>query len=554
MIEFKESKFYKLLQDFFINNNKETFLQMLAEFYNRTEGIIDKNKNQDELIKELRELYIEFNEKGIDENIVIEKVNHFVENNVKIKDILAKLVINTNKIEDNTEKLNANTNSIENINSQLDTIETKLLNPEMFRFQDGIEVDDQTAINTALNVAFNSSNELHFYQDYSIDQLIIDKNIICYFHDIKLTNKTGQDVFIEINNQAKVCFKGKLTVISDKCNIGILNNDSALNIDYLIISKSKKVNVEYRKVNVGGYGEITYLESKLSKVGLYLNTTDTKVNRYQGFCCLTHILNKGGGNFISNAHGWGVNDTTYGDWVTNSTMLKIEGGSCVINNLYADTTENAIMLPNGNEYTLIDVTNLVYFLNRTYYPDGINRPTLLKNLSNFTGKLSIANVQADNSAWRNSEGNQVYLIDDEIDYNRIHIEGIKVNGYLWTNNFIIPTKGEMYNYISNETSNCFSMFRRRYYAHNDEKRIILQGSMSSTALNDAEIYSCTFLPPFDTITFMSNITAWVETSTMRIPMATLYNDNTNVLKVMNKSGANIDNGALTIIIEHFNYL
>ena len=48
MIEFKESKFYKLLQDFFINNNKETFLQMLAEFYNRTEGIIDKNKNQDD--------------------------------------------------------------------------------------------------------------------------------------------------------------------------------------------------------------------------------------------------------------------------------------------------------------------------------------------------------------------------------------------------------------------------------------------------------------------------------------------------------------------------
>ena len=127
MLEFKESKFYKLLQDFFINNNKETFLQMLGEFYNRTEGIIDKNKNQDELIKELRELYIEFNEKGIDENIVIEKVNQFVENNVKIKDILAKLVINTNKIEDNTEKLSINTSNIENIFSQLGTIVSDMI-------------------------------------------------------------------------------------------------------------------------------------------------------------------------------------------------------------------------------------------------------------------------------------------------------------------------------------------------------------------------------------------------------------------------------------------
>ena len=69
MVEFKESKFYKLLQDFFINNDKETFIQFLAEFYNKTEGIINKNNIQDELIKELRELYIEFNEKGINATI-----------------------------------------------------------------------------------------------------------------------------------------------------------------------------------------------------------------------------------------------------------------------------------------------------------------------------------------------------------------------------------------------------------------------------------------------------------------------------------------------------
>ena len=105
MIEFKESKFYKLLQDFFINNDKETFLQMLGEFYNRTEGIIEKDDIQDKLLNELRELYLEFNEKGIDENIVREKVNQFVENNEIIKDVKAKLIINTNKIEDITSQL-----------------------------------------------------------------------------------------------------------------------------------------------------------------------------------------------------------------------------------------------------------------------------------------------------------------------------------------------------------------------------------------------------------------------------------------------------------------
>ena len=96
MSKFEESNFYKALQDFFINADKKTFLQFLAEFYNRTEGIIDKNNIQDNLIKELREIYLEFNEKGIDENIVREKVNYFLENSLKIKDIKLQLETKAN--------------------------------------------------------------------------------------------------------------------------------------------------------------------------------------------------------------------------------------------------------------------------------------------------------------------------------------------------------------------------------------------------------------------------------------------------------------------------
>ena len=97
--KFEESNFYKALQDFFINADKKTFLQFLAEFYNRTEGIIDKDNIQDDLIKELRELYLEFNEKGIDENIVKEKVDYFLGNSVKIKDITSQLDTKANKTE-----------------------------------------------------------------------------------------------------------------------------------------------------------------------------------------------------------------------------------------------------------------------------------------------------------------------------------------------------------------------------------------------------------------------------------------------------------------------
>ena len=114
MTEFKESKFYKLLQDFSLNNDKETFLQLLAEFYNRTEGIIIKNNTQDEIIKELRETFLQFNENGIDENIVNEKVNYFIENSSEIQNIIVRTIKNRNKIDNINSEINNITNNIDN--------------------------------------------------------------------------------------------------------------------------------------------------------------------------------------------------------------------------------------------------------------------------------------------------------------------------------------------------------------------------------------------------------------------------------------------------------
>ena len=114
MLEFKESKFYKLLQDFSLNNDKETFLQLLGEFYNRTEGIIIKNDTQDELIKELRETFLQFNENGIDENIVREKVNYFIENSGEIQNIIVRTIKNRNKIDNINSEINNITNNIDN--------------------------------------------------------------------------------------------------------------------------------------------------------------------------------------------------------------------------------------------------------------------------------------------------------------------------------------------------------------------------------------------------------------------------------------------------------
>ena len=186
MNEFKESKFYKLLQDFFINNDKETFIQFLAEFYNRTEGIIDKNIIQDEIIKELREMYIKFNEEGVDENIVREKVNYFIENSSKIQDIITKLIVNTNNIKNIKSQLDNNTNKLENLN----VINVKDL---------GVKGDGVTDDTQAIKKVLSNYKSLYFPQgNYLItDSLVFEKHNIKMHKEAKILKSfDGVGVFI----------------------------------------------------------------------------------------------------------------------------------------------------------------------------------------------------------------------------------------------------------------------------------------------------------------------------------------------------------------------
>lgn len=335
MIEFKESKFYKLLQDFFINNNKETFLQMLGEFYNRTEGIIDKNKNQDELIKELRELYIKFNEEGIDENIVIEKVNHFVENNVKIKDILAKLVINTNKIEDNTEKLNANTNSIENINSQMNNIETKIENYKVINVLDhgvianNINIDNTVKINEIIgNVGdrvklYFPKGTYYFQTPLKIKNVDIEGDgFITKFVYINSSNST----FIEFGGNRNTIKKLKLlnnTKNFDLLQKGLVLGEMGANGQYVYSNRLKAEYIEIENFHTSLSVEACYvvdldnIYTHKDMYGFTVNKETYKQLNASSLICTTILANHlycngtgGGYSQPTNSIGWEFYETS----------------------------------------------------------------------------------------------------------------------------------------------------------------------------------------------------------------------------------------------------
>ncbi len=270
MSKFEESNFYKALQDFFINADKKTFLQFLAEFYNRTEGIIDKNNIQDDLIKDLRELYLEFNEKGIDVNIVREKVNYFLENSLKIKDILTKLNINTNKIEDNTEKLNRNTSNIENISSQLENKAN--LNEVVTKGNVDLNEMTERTLQAIQGGEGTSFDLLSVPRDQSVNITKLDENIkntlynTTIFDDSQIERKGtvgGNDLYI-INNNFKDCLINSITLsclnfgsgevrIYEK-NANIVSLVKTINFDTRVIgSNNPKIDINC-KVNNGYIG------------------------------------------------------------------------------------------------------------------------------------------------------------------------------------------------------------------------------------------------------------------------------------------------------------
>ena len=262
MVEFKESKFYKLLQDFFINNNKETFLQFLAEFYNRTEGIIDKDNIQDELIKELRELYLEFNEKGIDENIVREKVNYFVENNVKIKDILAKLVINTN--------------NIENINTQMENI---AINVNSFNGS------DNEKIQKAIDIAYSRGGGTVILEnsDYTVDSIIVKDNV-----KLQCRNTT----IVASSNNKPIVVNGNNVVLD---NVRV-NCNSITNLGIYVDSYLSDITIKNCEVyNVNVDNNPAY--------GIYISSYGSK-NIIVDNCNIHDIRSNSNGNVAVRDGGW----------------------------------------------------------------------------------------------------------------------------------------------------------------------------------------------------------------------------------------------------------
>ena len=174
-----ENNLYSNLVNFY-NVNDENFKEFIAQIYK--EMLVTQRDVQyvkEHLTKEIEKILDKYLVDGKFNINIEEKVNEFLNNNQEIKDITAKLNINTNKIEDINTKLNTNTSNIENINSQMDTI--VYLKDDDIGYLNSEKIQNKLNLNTNINIKSKNNNNYIIKNSIQVDNnnsITLDNNTV----------------------------------------------------------------------------------------------------------------------------------------------------------------------------------------------------------------------------------------------------------------------------------------------------------------------------------------------------------------------------------------
>lgn len=337
-----------------------------------------------------------------------------------------------NKLSDDLGNINelnqrVGTNFVEKLNSEF---YGRGINPSWYRTE---EKTVEQAIEQAISVATEKKQPLILTDDYEIGGLTINDSLLIIGNGHTITTKPSDlvvDNFIKIEASTggtvpDVEIQDLNIKNTSSYNVGLFNNDARVDLTSVLVTGFLEKDIAYQKTNVNGVGHLSHVTCKESPIGIDLQTTDVKLDHYQGHNCLIHINGVGGNDFLTEIHGWNWKDENK-NWVDGSCLIKFSGSS-ILSNVFADSVETAFILPEGTSpYQLISMQNVIYFLNKDVYP--VKAPKLFSNLDDYAGKLNVNGIEADANGWQDDTG-WPELIVGTINKERMNINGLMRNGF-----------------------------------------------------------------------------------------------------------------------------
>ena len=279
----------------FYNINNENFIEFLSKFYGDILDIKSNDESHKKLINELFLLYDEFNEKGIDEKILKDKIDLFLESNQIIKKL--------DKLKNDTEDIKTETN---NISSQLNT-KTNLNN-------EGINVS-----NNGENTNGNAIGKFYIGQDGDVRVL-------------ELYNRSGiKEGGTHTNNDGKETF-----VIHHYNDKGSVQIDNVGRNNFILKLKNARNKVQAKHDNTGS-GDFIVCERDCSDLKATASIThDSSINRTVNLVTNDVVYDKFSHSIYKslttreNVDLWAesFNDSTkwsYIDGLGNEILMSIEG-------------------------------------------------------------------------------------------------------------------------------------------------------------------------------------------------------------------------------------
>lgn len=380
------------------------------------------------------------------------------------------------------------------------------ITPEMFgAYGDGTHND-----NTAFTNAINYTNKIILAKKtYKITQLVVTSELTIEGNEATLIDDSSVNEFIKITKPDTI-FNVYLNNIKLNCShsdIGIYNNGCHLNGENITISNSITKNIQIVKTGVYGDCKLNNIFSNSSPIGIQLDATDCFISNYFGYNCLTHIKNNSGVNHFNNVHGWNYNNGT--DQVTGSTLIDTKA-DLIGCDIYADTLESVITVPNGYQYMSILLQNVNYFLNTSSYPNTQALPEVVKNYSNYRGYCRIDGLILNANGWVNSSGIYPRLNNYP---SRITITNATLTGWYTLAYNPAGVSEDFTNVQYKATTNYLNPNTRKYNKKGYKTHIYMTWNLTTSIPNYAEILTLDFTNGSTLYPLFNNITK--SNSTMK---------------------------------------